>query len=62
MEETKRVAMSHAETVREFYRRQGEERERQRILKLLEKLVLHYPAIDYDDLLKMVHNENRQPV
>jgi hypothetical protein len=54
--------MSHAETVREFYRRQGEERERQRILKLLEKLVLHYPAIDYDDLLKMVHNENRQPV
>jgi hypothetical protein len=54
--------MKHQETVREFYRRQGEERERQRILKLLEKLVLDYPAINYDDLLEMIRNENRQPV
>jgi hypothetical protein len=50
--------MKHQENVREFYRRQGEERERQRILNLLEKLVLHYPAINYDDLLKLVGQEN----
>ena len=46
--------MSHSENVREFYRRQGEERERQRIPKLLEKLVSSYPAINYDDLLALI--------
>ncbi len=54
--------MKHQENVREFYRRQGEERERQRILKLLEKLVSSYPAINYDDLLEMIRIENRQSV
>jgi len=49
--------MSHAETVREFYRRQGEERERRRILRLLEKLVLDYPAMDFDDLLALIEGD-----
>lgn len=30
--------MSHSENVREFYRRQGEQRERERILKILTEL------------------------
>jgi len=49
--------MSHAETVREFYRRQGEERERQRILRLLEKLVLDYPVMNFDDLIALIEGD-----
>jgi len=42
-----------AENVREFYRRQGEEREQQRIVHLLEKITRDYPPIiDYIALIK----------
>jgi len=36
--------MKHQETVREFYRRQGEERERQRILKLVKAFERNLPG------------------
>ena len=49
--------MKHQENVREFYRRQGEERERQRILKPLEKLVLDYPAMNFDDLIALIEGD-----
>jgi hypothetical protein len=59
--------MSHAETVREFYRRQGEERERQRLLKLLAKVIDDNGKDSWLDVLELIQynendNENRQPV
>jgi hypothetical protein len=59
--------MKHQENVREFYRRQGEERERQRILKLLAKVIDDNGKDSWLDVLELIRynendNENRQPV
>jgi hypothetical protein len=37
----------HAERVRDFYRKQGADSERERIIKLLEEIELDYPPIVY---------------
>jgi hypothetical protein len=51
--------MNHAETVREFYRRQGEERERQRILKLLAKVIDDNGKDSWLDVLELIrYSEN----
>jgi hypothetical protein len=50
--------MKHQETVREFYRRQGEERERQRILKLLAKVIDDNGKDSWLDVLELIkYNE-----
>lgn len=63
--------MKHQETVREFYRKQGEERERQRIIQLLNNPYFHFiksPDIHIDcEMCKVIDqiktsNENRQSV
>ena len=46
--------MKHQETVREFYRRQGEERERQRILKLLAKVIDDNGKDSWLDVLELI--------
>lgn len=50
--------MKHQESVREFYRRQGEERERQRILKLLAKVIDDNGKDSWLDVLELIkYNE-----
>jgi hypothetical protein len=38
------VKLDHAETIRETYRRQGEQREKQRIVDHLKRLMEHQPG------------------
>jgi hypothetical protein len=47
---------SHGEPVREFYRKQGEARERERIIKLLEDnfYPLDYPRWQADELMEEI--------
>jgi hypothetical protein len=61
--------MKHQETVREFYRRQGEERERKRIIELLNNPYFHYIqspdqhiTCEMCKVIERIKNENRQPV
>jgi hypothetical protein len=59
--------MNYSERVREFYRQQGEERERHRIIELLGNPYFHFinsPDIHTDcemcRLIERIKNENRQ--
>ena len=41
------IKLSHAENIRENYRRQGEQREKQRIINHLERLMQHQPGASW---------------
>jgi len=55
--------IDHAESVRNFYRKQGAKAEQQRIIKLLEEIELDWPPIvDYISEIKRESQKDNESV
>ena len=60
MSEVKEVMVNHAERVREFYRKQGSDRELERIIKLLKEVAERGDGwISWSDAIALIKGENK---